>query len=188
MDNPPFIHETAIVDEGARIGSGTKIWHFTHVMSKSVIGNNCILGQNIFVANNVTIGDKTKIQNNVSLYEGVTCEAEVFIGPSAVFTNVINPRSFVERKTEFLKTLVRRGASIGANATIICGNSLGRYSFVGAGTVVNRDVKDFELVVGNPCRHIGYVSKLGNKLLFENGFCEIDGDRYVLENNTVKIA
>ncbi|MFN8238760.1 MAG: acyltransferase [Chitinophagales bacterium] len=149
MSQHYYIHETAVVDDGAAIGTGSKIWHFSHVM-KAVIGNNCILGQNVFVADNVQIGNGVKIQNNVSLYEGVLCEDDVFIGPSAVFTNVINPRSFIERKNEYKKTIVRKGATIGANATIICGVTIGKFAFIGAGAVVTKEVKDYALVTGNP--------------------------------------
>ncbi len=184
-----FIHPTSIIDEGAIIGEGTKIWHFCHVMLQSSIGKNCILGQNVFVGANVTLGNNIKVQNNVSIYSGVVCEDDVFLGPSMVFTNVINPRSKVERKSEFRKTLVRQGASIGANATIICGVTIGRYAFVGAGSVVSNDVPDYALVIGNPARHTGWMSEQGSKLHFnEQGFatCELSKEKYRLNNSIVE--
>jgi len=159
-----FIHPTAIIDEGANIGEGTRIWHFSHLMSGCVIGQNCILGQNVFVASTVILGNNVKIQNNVSLYDGVECEDDVFIGPSCVFTNVINPRSFISRKEEYKPTIVKKGASIGANATIVCGVTIGEYALVGAGAVVTRDVPPFSLVVGNPARIAGRVDKEGNRI------------------------
>ncbi|MFM7401202.1 MAG: acyltransferase [Bacteroidota bacterium] len=177
-----FIHPSAIVDPGATIGEGAKIWHFCHVSPGAVIGENCVLGQNVFVANGVTLGRGVKVQNNVSLYTGVVCEDEVFLGPSMVFTNVINPRSFVERKSEFRQTLVKRGASIGANATIVCGTTLGAYCLVGAGAVVTRDVPDYALVTGIPARQAGWVSRLGHRLSFEDGkaICPESGEGYIL--------
>lgn len=186
MPRQYYKHETAVVDDGASIGTGSKIWHFSHVMN-AVIGNNCILGQNVFVADNVQIGNGVKIQNNVSLYDGVCCEEDVFIGPSAVFTNVINPRSFIERKNEYQKTIVRKGASIGANATIICGVTIGKYALIGAGAVVTKDVKDYALVTGNPARQTGWISEAGGKLIFENGeaICPVEHKKYTLENNSV---
>ena len=177
-------HISTIIDEGAQIGDGTNIWHFTHVMQTAIIGLNCIIGQNVFIDNNVVIGDRVKIQNNVSVYNGVVCEDEVFIGPSVVFTNVINPRSAVERKHEFKNTILRKGASIGANATIICGNEIGQYAMIGAGSVVTKNVKPYALVVGNPAKQIGWVSEYGNRLVFEergNAVCEGSGERYFLE-------
>jgi UDP-2-acetamido-3-amino-2,3-dideoxy-glucuronate N-acetyltransferase len=179
-----YQHETAVIDQGAVIGEGTKIWHFCHVMAAE-IGSNCILGQNVFVAQHVKIGNGVKIQNNVSLYEGVACEDHVFIGPSVVFTNVINPRSFVERKTEYKNTLVKEGASIGANATILCGITVGKYAFVGAGAVVTRDVKDYAIVTGNPARQTGWMSKSGSKLVFSNNIavCSISGKKYILKDD-----
>ncbi len=158
-----YVHKTAKVDYGAHIGKGTKIWHFSHVMSTAKIGDNCTLGQNVFVGSEVVIGDGSKIQNNVSIYEGVQLESDVFIGPSVVFTNVINPRAFVERKDEFKKTIVKKGASIGANATILCGVTIGAYAMVGAGSVVTKDVDDFTIVKGNPARSDGKVDKAGNR-------------------------
>ena len=177
-----YIHPSAIVDPGASIGEGAKIWHFCHVSPGAVIGENCVLGQNVFVASGVTLGRGVKVQNNVSLYTGVVCEDEVFLGPSMVFTNVINPRSFVERKSEFRQTLVKRGASIGANATIVCGTTLGAYCLVGAGAVVTRDVPDYALVTGIPARQAGWVSRLGHRLSFEDGkaICPESGEGYIL--------
>ena len=157
------IHSTAIIDEGAQIGDGTRIWHFTHIMSGAVIGKNCNIGQNVFIGDHVKIGNNVKIQNNVSLYGGVECEDDVFLAPSCVFTNVINPRSIVERKNEFKKTKIGKGATIGANATIVCGNHVGKYAFVGAGAVVTKDVPDYALVVGNPAVQKGYVNERGER-------------------------
>lgn len=184
-----FAHETAVLDEGCHIGDGTRIWHFTHVMAGAVVGKNCVLGQNVMVANRVTIGDNVKIQNNVSVYEGVTCEDDVFLGPSVVFTNVINPRAFIERKHEFRPTLVKKGASIGANATIVCGHTVGRYALVGAGAVVTHDVPDYALVTGIPAKQIGWVSEFGCHLDFENddkAVCAESGQTYQLTNNQVR--
>jgi UDP-2-acetamido-3-amino-2,3-dideoxy-glucuronate N-acetyltransferase len=158
------VHPSAIADPGAQIGKGTRIWHFSHIMPGAVIGANCNIGQNVFIDNNVVVGDGCKVQNNVSLYNSVVLEAEVFIGPSVVFTNVINPRAFIERKLEFKPTVVARGASIGANATIVCGVRIGEYALVGAGAVVTKDVPDYALVVGNPARIIGEVDKEGNRV------------------------
>ncbi len=176
-----FVHPSSYVDDGARIGEGTRIWHFCHVMPGARIGRRCILGQNVFVGPRVVIGDGVKIQNNVSVYEGVILEDEVFVGPSAVFTNVINPRSFIERKDEFRPTVVRRGATIGANATIVCGVEIGRYALVGAGGVVTADVPPYALVYGVPARLHGWVSRAGARLEFgEDGtaVCPIEGRRY----------
>lgn len=180
-----FIHESAIVDDGAKIGDGTKIWHFTHVMGTSVIGENCVLGQNVFVGNKVIMGNNIKVQNNVSLYEGVICEDDVFLGPSMVFTNVINPRSGVERKNEFRTTLVKRGASIGANATIVCGVTLGEYCFIGAGAVITKDVLPFALMVGVPARQKGWVSKSG-AILGNDLVCPETGEKYILADGFLK--
>lgn len=164
IDPSAFVHESAYVDDGARVGARTKVWHFCHVLGGAEIGADCSLGQNVVVMSRVRVGDNVKIQNNVSVYEGVELEDDVFCGPSMVFTNVINPRSHVSRKHEYRRTLVRRGASIGANATVVCGATLGRYAFVGAGAVVTRDVPDYALVVGVPARHVGWVSACGERL------------------------
>lgn len=183
-----YIHPSAIVDNGASLGSGTKVWHFCHVMPSAILGKNCSLGQNVFVANKVTLGDNVRVQNNVSIYEGVICESDVFLGPSMVFTNVINPRSGVSRKEEYKKTIVKKGASIGANATIVCGNTIGQYAFIGAGTVITRDVPNYALFVGNPGKQIGWMSEHGERLHFENGtaLCPGTGDRYILQGGAVK--
>ena len=181
-------HETAVIDEGSHIGEGTKIWHFSHIMPGCTIGENCNIGQNVVVLPAVKIGNNVKIQNNVSVYTGVVCEDDVFLGPSMVFTNVINPRSAIIRKDEYKETIVRKGASIGANATIICGNEIGRYAMIGAGAVITKPVKDFALVVGNPARQIGWVSEHGHRINFEErgiGFCPETGQEYQLENEIV---
>jgi len=178
-----FVHETSIIDAGAEIGKDTKIWHFSHIMSKAVIGERCNIGQNVYIDNNVKIGAGVKIQNNVSVYANVEVEDDCFLGPSMVFTNVVNPRAFVERKNEFKNTLVKRGCSIGANATIICGITLGEYSFVGAGTLVNKDIPPYAMVVGVPMRTIGWISKNGQKLSFNEdgiGICSITKEKYKL--------
>ncbi len=178
-----FVHETSIIDVGAKIGKDTKIWHFSHIMSKAVIGEKCNIGQNVYIDNNVKIGTGVKIQNNVSVYANVEVEDDCFLGPSMVFTNVVNPRAFVERKNEFKNTLVKRGCSIGANATIICGITLGEYSFVGAGTLVNKDIPPYAMVVGVPMRTIGWISKNGQKLSFNEdgiGICSITKEKYKL--------
>lgn len=183
-----FFHSSAIIDDGAQIGSNTKIWHFCHIMPKAKIGNNCILGQNVFVDNNVVIGNGVKIQNNVSVYNGVVIEDDVFLGPSMVFTNVINPRSFIERKTEFKTTIVRKGATIGANATIVCSVEIGEYAMIGASSVVTKNVLPFSLVYGNPAQPRGWISKMGYRLQFSHGeaVCPGSGERYALINNTVQ--
>ncbi len=183
-----YTHPSAIIDEGAIIGNGTKIWHFCHVMPSAIIGDNCNIGQNVFIDNAVAIGNKVKIQNNVSVYKGVICEDGVFLGPSMVFTNVINPRGFIERKEEFKNTLVKKGATIGANATIVCGNEIGEYSLIGAGAVVTKPVKPFALMVGNPARQIGWVSERGVRLYFDtNGKaeCSESGECYQLQKDMV---
>ncbi len=184
-----FVHETAIIDEPSSIGSETKIWHFCHLMKDCIVGKGCIIGQNVFISNGVQIGNGVKIQNNVSIYTGVKCEDNVFIGPSVVFTNVINPRSFIERKDQFKDTIVEQGCSIGANATIICGNRLGKYSMIGAGSVVTKNVNNFEIVAGNPAKHLGWISKSGSKLNFFNNkaVCNISKQKYILKNNKVSI-
>jgi UDP-2-acetamido-3-amino-2,3-dideoxy-glucuronate N-acetyltransferase len=182
------IHKTAIVDEGCSIGEGTKIWHFSHIMSHCVIGKNCNLGQNVVISPEVILGDNVKVQNNVSVYTGVICEDDVFLGPSMVFTNVANPRSAVCRKNQYTKTYVRKGATIGANATIICGNDIGKYAFVGAGTVVTKPIPDYALVVGNPARQIGWISEYGHRLHFDSqgrAVCPESKEEYQLENNRV---
>lgn len=191
MNKDVFVHQSAVIDEGAQVGAGTKVWHFSHLMPKSKVGCNCIIGQNVFIDNNVFIGNGVKIQNNVSVYNGVIIEEDVFLGPSAVFTNVINPRSFIERKSEFKKTTVRKGASVGANATIVCGIEIGEYAMVGAGSVVTKNVKPFAVVYGNPAVQQGWVSKMGHKLTFDdsaNAVCTASGQTYVLDNDTVYLA
>lgn len=183
-----FAHETAVIDDGCVIGEGTKIWHFSHVMGDCTIGERCNLGQNVVVSPNVTLGTNVKVQNNVSIYTGVICEDDVFLGPSMVFTNVINPRSAVNRRGQYAQTLVEKGASIGANATIICGNNIGKYALIGAGSVVTRDIKPYALIVGNPGKQIGWVSEYGHRLNFdESGFavCEESGQEYKFENDNV---
>ncbi len=192
MPNDYFVHESSYIDNGAEIGAGTKIWHFCHVMPGARIGERCNIGQNVLVSSSVTIGNNVKIQNNVSIYTGVILEDDVFLGPSMVFTNVINPRSHVNRKNEYQTTLIRRGASIGANATIVCGVTLGKYCFVGAGSVVTRDIPDFALVYGNPARLQGWMCQCGTRLEFsshaggENAICSQCGESYTKENNTVQ--
>ncbi|HEV7334073.1 MAG TPA: acyltransferase [Flavisolibacter sp.] len=184
-----FVHPSAIVDEGCEIGNGVKIWHFSHIMPGCKIGDGCNLGQNVVVSPKVVLGKNVRVQNNVSIYEGVICEDDVFLGPSMVFTNVINPRSAVSRKHEYKPTLVRRGVSIGANATIICGNEIGEYAFIGAGAVVTRPVQAYALVVGNPAKHIGWMSEYGHRLHFDEkgeAICEESGETYVLEDNCVR--
>lgn len=183
-----FYHPTAIIDEGCTIGKGTKIWHFSHVMSNCVLGENCNLGQNVVISPEVVLGNNVKIQNNVSVYTGVTCGDDVFLGPSCVFTNVINPRSGVNRRGQYDKTHVGKGASIGANATIVCGHDIGQYAFIGAGAVVTKNVPDYALVVGNPSKQIGWMSEYGHRLKFdENGtaICAESGQQYKLNNGTV---
>ena len=187
--NNYFVHESSYVDAPCQIGKGSKIWHFSHIMKDSIIGENCNIGQNVVVSPNVQLGNNVKIQNNVSVYTGVICEDDVFLGPSMVFTNVINPRSGVIRKDEYMKTVVKKGASIGANVTIVCGNNIGRYAFIGAGAVVTKEVPDYALMVGNPSKNIGWMSEFGERLIFnENGIaiCDTTGSRYRLNNNLVK--
>ena len=184
-----FAHETAIVDDNCTIGNGTKIWHFSHIMSGCSIGEACNIGQNVVISPAVILGRNVKIQNNVSVYTGVICEDDVFLGPSMVFTNVINPRSHVNRKNEYAQTIVRRGASIGANATVVCGNEIGAYALIGAGAVITKPVKPFALVVGNPAKQIGWVSENGHKLNFDGAgkaICSETGQEYLLLNAEVK--
>lgn len=183
-----FAHETAVIDEGSIIGKGTKIWHFTHIMPNSRLGENCNIGQNVFIASKVILGNNVKVQNNVSIYTGVICEDDVFLGPSVVFTNVINPRSAVNRKGQYSKTKIGKGATIGANATIICGHDIGTYAFIGAGAVVTKNVPAYALVVGNPAKHIGWMSAHGERLEFKEdnvAVCVATSDRYQLKNNVV---
>jgi UDP-2-acetamido-3-amino-2,3-dideoxy-glucuronate N-acetyltransferase len=184
-----YSHETAIIDEGCTIGEGVKIWHFSHVMPNCIIGDKCNIGQNVVISPDVVLGKNVKIQNNVSIYTGVICEDDVFLGPSMVFTNVINPRSAVNRKSEYSKTIVKKGASIGANATIVCGHDIGAFAFIGAGAVVTKNVPDYALLVGNPAKQIGWVSEYGHRLNFEdNGvaICPETGQEYLKSNNQVK--
>ena len=183
-----FAHETAVIDEGVEIGEGTKIWHFSHIMTGCKIGRNCNLGQNVVVSPDVVLGNNVKVQNNVSIYTGVICEDDVFLGPSMVFTNVINPRSAVVRRDKYVQTRVEKGATIGANATIVCGNLIGKFSFIGAGAVVTRDVNPYALVVGNPSRQVGWMSEYGHRLEFnEKGLaiCPESGEEYRLEDDKV---
>lgn len=185
-----FAHESCYIDEGVIIGENTKIWHFCHILSGSVIGNSCSFGQNCVVGPKVTLGNGVKVQNNVSIYEGIECEDDVFLGPSMVFTNVINPRAFIVRRDEFKKTLLKRGCSIGANATIVCGVTVGEYALIGSGAVINRDVKPYALMVGVPARQIGWVSRAGNTLSFDaEGVATdpYDGSRYRLEHDQLKV-
>jgi UDP-2-acetamido-3-amino-2,3-dideoxy-glucuronate N-acetyltransferase len=184
-----FVHPSAIVDEGATIGKGTKIWHFCHIMPKAVIGDSCNLGQNVFVADGVILGNNVKIQNNVSIYTGVSCDDDVFLGPSMVFTNVINPRSAVKRHDQYLKTHVGKGATIGANATIVCGHDIGPYAFIGAGAVVTKDVPAYALIVGNPAKQIGWMSEYGHRLEFDadgHATCQESGQKYRLFEGKVE--
>jgi UDP-2-acetamido-3-amino-2,3-dideoxy-glucuronate N-acetyltransferase len=188
MEKEFYAHETAVIDAGCKIGKDTRIWHFTHIMSDCVIGEHCNLGQNVVVMPGVILGNNVKVQNNVSLYTGVICEEDVFLGPSMVFTNVINPRSAVNRKEQYKKTYVEKGATIGANATIVCGVKIGRYAFIGAGAVVTKDVAPYSLVVGNPARHIGWMSEYGHRLNFNDkgiAECPENRDKYKLEKGKV---
>ncbi len=183
-----FSHPTAVIDEGCIIGEGTKIWHFSHIMTGCILGKNCNLGQNVVVSPEVILGNNVKVQNNVSIYTGVICEDDVFLGPSMVFTNVINPRSAIVRKDQYKKTMVRKGASIGANATIICGNEIGAFAMIGAGAVISKPVPAYALLVGNPARQIGWVSEYGHRLHFDasgKAVCTESGQGYTLENDTV---
>ena len=183
-----FAHETAVIDDNCKIGKGTKIWHFSHIMSNCSMGENCNIGQNVVVSPEVILGKNVKIQNNVSIYTGVTCDDDVFLGPSMVFTNVVNPRSAVVRRGEYSRTHVGKGASIGANATIVCGHDIGKFAFIGAGAVVTKTVKDYALVVGNPAKHVGWMSEFGHRLNFDENniaVCPESGDKYKLEKDTV---
>jgi UDP-2-acetamido-3-amino-2,3-dideoxy-glucuronate N-acetyltransferase len=184
-----FAHETAVIDEGCQIGDGSKIWHFSHIMPDAIIGKNCNIGQNVVVSSDVVLGDNCKVQNNVSIYTGVTCEQDVFLGPSMVFTNVVNPRSAVVRRGKYAQTIVRKGVSIGANATIVCGFEIGQFAFIGAGAVVTKAVKPYALVVGNPAKQTGWMSEYGHRLEFdENGLsvCPESEEQYELANEEVK--
>ncbi len=188
MEKEYFAHETAVVDNGCKIGKGTKIWHFSHIMTGSEIGENCNIGQNVVISTGVKLGRNVKVQNNVSIYTGVICEDDVFLGPSMVFTNIINPRSAIIRKENYLPTIVEKGASIGANSTIVCGNKIGTYSFIGAGAVVTKEVKPYSLVVGNPARQTGWMSEFGHKLIFDNkgiAKCPESGERYRIDDGKV---
>ena len=184
-----FAHPTAVIDEGCEIGGGTKIWHFSHIMPNCKIGENCNLGQNVVVSPDVVLGKNVKVQNNVSIYTGVVCEDDVFLGPSMVFTNVINPRSAVNRKNQYAKTLVKKGVTIGANATVVCGHDIGKFAFIGAGAVVTKDVPDYALLVGNPARQTGWMSEYGHKLAFDalgEAVCPESGERYILKDRRVE--
>lgn len=189
MEKNYFVHPTSVVDEPAEIGEQTQVWHFSHVMTRAKIGRNCIIGQNVFIASGAILGNNIKVQNNVSLYDGVVLEDDVFCGPSMVFTNVFNPRSFISRKNEFRKTLVKRGATIGANATIVCGNTIGAYAFIGAGSVVTKDVPDYALVYGNPGKVNGWVCQCAVEILFRSGqaVCKDCGKRYRKDRAGVRL-
>lgn len=189
MEKEYFAHETAVIDEGCNIGKGTKIWHFTHVMPGCTIGESCNIGQNVVISPGVVLGKNVKIQNNVSIYTGVVCEDDVFLGPSMVFTNIVNPRSAVIRKDQYAKTLVKKGASIGANATIVCGHDIGEFAFIGAGAVITKDVPDYALMVGNPARHVGWMSEYGHRLEFNQegiAICPESKEKYQLSGGKVK--
>ncbi len=189
-DQEYFAHETAVIDEGAKIGKGTKIWHFSHIMSNCSIGENCNIGQNVVVSPEVILGKNVKVQNNVSIYTGVTCDDDVFLGPSMVFTNIINPRSAVNRRGQYAKTHVGKGASIGANATIVCGNNIGKFAFIGAGAVITKEVLPYALYVGNPAKRIGWMSEFGHRLNFDESneaVCEESGEKYKLVNDSKHI-
>jgi UDP-2-acetamido-3-amino-2,3-dideoxy-glucuronate N-acetyltransferase len=189
MEKKYFMHPSAVVDEGAEIGEATKIWHFTHVMSGAKIGKNCIIGQNAFIGSGVLLENNVKVQNSVSIYDGVVLEDDVFCGPSVVFTNVFNPRSFISRKKEFRKTLVRRGATLGANVTIVCGNTIGQYAFIGAGSVVTKDVPNYALVYGNPAKVKGWVCQCAEEITFRSGraICKACGKKYKKDSTGVKL-
>ena len=189
MENNSFIHESAYVDEGAKLGNGVKVWHFCHIMSGATIGDGCKFGQNVMVASNVRLGSNVKVQNNVSIYEGVECENDVFLGPSMVFTNILNPRSAIVRRDQYVRTLVKKGATIGANATIVCGVEIGRFALIGAGAVVRADVKDYALMVGVPAKQIGWVSEYGHRLEFDQegrAVCPESGQVYEKDEDGIK--
>ena len=189
MQDSFFAHETAVIDEGCTIGTGSKIWHFSHIMSNCTLGEKCNIGQNVVISPEVILGNNVKVQNNVSIYTGVICEDDVFLGPSMVFTNIVNPRSAVIRKDQYVKTIVKKGASIGANATIVCGYDIGEYSFIGAGAVVTKEVLPYALVVGNPAKQIGWMSEYGHRLSFDDSGkakCPESNDIYVLKENRVR--
>ncbi len=190
MHNNFFVHATAVIDEGAEIGNGTRIWHFSHLMNGCIVGNNCTIGQNVFIASTVILGNNVKVQNNVSLYDGVVCEDDVFFGPSCVFTNVINPRSAISRKHEFQRTAIKKGVTIGANATILCGITINAFAFVGAGSVVTKDVAAYALITGNPAKQTGWMSEHGSKLIFNKegiAVCSTSGEYYRLNDIVEKI-
>lgn len=191
MEKPYFAHETAVIDPGCRIGEGSKIWHFSHIMKDCILGEQCNIGQNVVVSPGVVLGRNVKVQNNVSLYTGVICEDDVFLGPSMVFTNIVNPRSAVVRRDQYVKTLVKQGATIGANATVICGHDIGEYAFIGAGAVVTKEVPPYALVLGNPARQVGWMSKFGHRLHFDDrsrAVCPESGEEYILEKGRVRPA
>ncbi|MCF8234510.1 MAG: N-acetyltransferase [Bacteroidales bacterium] len=184
-----FAHETAVIDQPSKIGKGTKIWHFSHIMKNCELGENCNIGQNVVVSPEVKLGNNVKVQNNVSIYTGVICEDDVFLGPSMVFTNIVNPRSAVVRRGDYVRTAVKKGASIGANATIVCGHDIGKYAFIGAGAVVTKEVPPYALVIGNPARHVGWMSEYGHRLKFDENrlaVCPESGEKYKLENEKVR--
>jgi UDP-2-acetamido-3-amino-2,3-dideoxy-glucuronate N-acetyltransferase len=188
-ENKYFAHESAVIDEGCEIGKDTRIWHFSHIMEGAVIGEGCNLGQNVVVSPDVILGNNVKVQNNVSIYTGVICEDNVFLGPSMVFTNILNPRSAVNRRGQYIKTLVKTGATIGANSTIICGITIGKYAFIGAGAVVTKNVADYALVLGNPARQTGWISEYGHKLIFDSqgmAVCRESNEKYILKDNIVR--
>ncbi|HEX8041316.1 MAG TPA: acyltransferase [Chryseosolibacter sp.] len=187
-DRSYFAHPTAVIDDGCEIGAGTKIWHFSHLMPNCKVGRNCNIGQNVVISPEVVLGNNVKVQNNVSIYTGVICEDDVFLGPSMVFTNVVNPRSAVNRRGQYAKTIVKHGATIGANATVVCGHDIGRFAFIGAGAVVTKDVPDYALVVGNPAKHMGWMSEYGHKLSFGKdgtAVCPESKEKYKLQNGKV---
>jgi len=189
MEKEYFAHETAVIDENCKIGNGVKIWHFSHIMSNCRIGDDCNIGQNVVVSPEVVLGDNVKVQNNVSIYTGVICEDDVFLGPSMVFTNVLNPRSVVNRRGQYSKTIVKRGATIGANATIVCGHNIGEFAFIGAGAVITKEVKPYALMVGNPAKQIGWMSEYGQRLEFDESntaLCTESEEKYVLEKGFVR--